>query len=403
MILQGAIVDRPLQNVWAMRRIGTLSLLVSTALVGCAGEPADPCALAAERLSECYDEETASAYVCEPESAEAIAETSCAELSDIESKSDTTLCSALGLFCPADPIFPSPSGGAAQYPIVLAHGFNGSPENEWGVNPIIIDALRADGHAVHVARVSPFQSVEHRGQELADQIDIALAENNAEYVNIIAHSMGGLDSRYAISALGYEDRVRSLVTISTPHHGSLVADAALGLIPEFADSAVNAIVRAFAGTFTEEDLAENSDLRSAFESLAESSAHEFNRDVPNSEQVYYQSWAGLSNAARISNSKDVVACTADGGEMFFSDDKRDFMDLRLLPMAAIVAHGTALLPNDGMATVESSRWGEFRGCIPADHYDEIGQVNDDEINKHTGFDATAFFRTIAYDLAARGF
>ena len=381
------------------KTLATLSLL----LVACAQEPGDPCELAAERVTECYGAEAASAYVCNPDQAEAIAETSCSELSDIETKSDSTLCSALGLFCPADPIFPNPSGFATEYPLVLAHGFNGSPDNEWGVNPLIIEALRADGHQVYVARVSPFQSVAHRGEELASEIDLALAEFGADKVNIIAHSMGGLDSRYAITALGYEDRVASLVTISTPHRGSYVADAALGLIPEFADSVIDAIVKAFAGTFTDKDLAENSALRSAFESLAESTAIEFNRDVPDSEEVYYQSWAGLSNAARISGSKDVAECETDGGEMFFTDDKRDFMDLRLLPMAAIVAHGTALRPNDGMATVESARWGDFMGCVPADHYDEIGQVNDDGFNTHTGFDASAFFRTIAFDLAARGF
>lgn len=387
-----------------MRLCCTTLTTFCTLLLACAqGPEGNPCELAAERVTECYGAEAASAFVCIPDQADAIAETTCSELSDLETKSDSTLCSALGLFCPADPIFPNPSGSAAQYPLVLAHGFNGSPDNEWGVNPIIIDGLRADGHQVYVARVSPFQSVQHRGEELANEIDRALLEFDAEHVNIIAHSMGGLDSRYVISALGYEDRVASLVTISTPHRGSLVADAAIGLIPEFADSVIDAIVRAFAGTFTDEDLANNSALRSAFESLSENAAVDFNRQVPDSEAVYYQSWAGLSNAARISGSRDLEECESDGGAMYLSDDKRDFMDLRLLLMAAIVAHGTDFRPNDGMATVESARWGDFMGCIPADHYDEIGQVDDDGIHSHTGFDATAFFRTIAFDLAARGY
>ena len=43
-------------------------------------------------------------------------------------------------------------------------------------------------------------------------------------IHIIAHSMGGLDSRYMISKLGMADRVLSLTTISTPHHGSPIAD-----------------------------------------------------------------------------------------------------------------------------------------------------------------------------------
>ena len=46
----------------------------------------------------------------------------------------------------------------------------------------------------------------------------------SEPVNLIAHSMGGLDARYLISRLGMADQVRSLTTISTPHRGSFMAD-----------------------------------------------------------------------------------------------------------------------------------------------------------------------------------
>ncbi len=382
-----------------------LALALPLLLAACAAQsPAGaPCEEAGSRIEECYGEEAATEFVCDPSSAEEIADLTCAELVDIETKSDGSLCGVFGFFCPADPIFPSPQGVAAKYPIVLAHGFNGSPDNEWGVNPNIIEALRDDGHTIHIAAVSPFQSVAIRGQELAEQIDEALELYEAEKVNIIAHSMGGLDSRYAIASLGYDDRIASLVTISTPHRGSLVADAALGLIPEFADSAVDFIVELYAGFITSEELAENTDLRAAFTSLAESNAPAFNAANPDSDSVYYQSWAGLSNAARIGLDSDLGACREEGGALYFSGGERDFMDLRLVLGAAIVAHGTDLRPNDGMTTVESARWGDFMGCIPADHYDEIGQVGDSGPQRATGFEAKAFFQTIAYDLAARGF
>ncbi|MBL4636815.1 MAG: alpha/beta fold hydrolase [Kofleriaceae bacterium] len=285
----------------------------------------------------------------------------------------------------------------------MAHGFNGSPENEWGVNPTIVEALRSDGHQIYVARVSPFQSVTVRGGELAQEIDRALLEFDADKVNVIAHSMGGLDSRYAISALGYDDRVAALVTISTPHRGSLSADAALGLIPGLLDAALNALTRAFARTFTSDELANNSDLRAAFASISEDKAPAFNEAHPDVAGVYYQSWAGLSNAGRIGLDSDLGPCQVDGGKLYFSDGKRDFMDLRLVLGAAIVAHGTSLLPNDGMTTIESARWGDFMGCIPADQYDEIGQVDDEGPQSATGFDAEAFYRTIAFDLELRGY
>ncbi len=392
---------RPPATPWLP--LSVLALLAPLAL-SCVQEASSPCEEASDRIGECYGEEAVTAFVCDPETAANVADLSCAELSDLESKSDLSLCDTLGLFCPADAIFPNPQGEAARFPLVLAHGFNGSPENEWGVNPRIIDALRLDGHKVYIARVSPFQSVEVRAQELADEVDRALAEFGSEKVNIIAHSMGGLDSRFLISSLGYDDRVAALVTISTPHHGTLVADAALGLIPELADGVIDALARALARSFTHEELANNSSLRAAFASLAESSLVSFNEAVPDAPSVYYQSWAGLSNVGRISSSQDEAACLADGGELHLSKNgKRDFMDLRLLAMAAIVAHGTSLLPNDGMATVASARWGDFKGCVPADHYDEVGQIDDESMNKATGFDAAAFYETIAYDLAARGF
>ncbi len=379
--------------------------LSSLLAAACASQsPAlSPCEQVDELITTCYGEEAASEFVCDPETAGDIADLTCAELNDIETKSDASLCSTLGFFCPADPIFPNPNGDATRHPIVLAHGFNGSPDNEWGVNPLIIDALEDDGHQVYIAQVSPFKSVSIRGTELADEIDRALAQFDAEKVNIIAHSMGGLDSRFAISSLGYDDRVASLVTISTPHGGSYVADAALGLIPGLLDDAVNFVVELYAGFITSEELANDSDLRAAFTSLAESNAAAFAAENPDADGVYYQSWAGLSNVGRIALDSDIAPCVADGGAMHLSDGERDFMDLRLVLGAAIVAHGTALLANDGMTTVESARWGDFKGCIPADHYDEIGQVGDVGPQRATGFDAAAFFRTIAFDLAQRGF
>ena len=51
-------------------------------------------------------------------------------------------------------------------------------------------------------------------------------------VNIIAHSKGGLDSKYMIENLGMEDHVASLTTLCTPHKGSPIATNILKL-PKF--------------------------------------------------------------------------------------------------------------------------------------------------------------------------
>lgn len=68
----------------------------------------------------------------------------------------------------------------------------------------------------------PSGSIEKRAEELARGISDAA---NGREVNIIAHSMGGLDARYMISHLHPANvKVRSLVTVASPHHGSSFAD-----------------------------------------------------------------------------------------------------------------------------------------------------------------------------------
>jgi hypothetical protein len=111
------------------------------------------------------------------------------------------------------------------YPIVLAHGVLGFDALPLGfLHPAyfrgVAETLRKAGNEVHVIRVSPVAGIAVRAAQLARQIrDIP-----AERVNIVAHSMGGLDARYAISVLGLGDRVASLTTIGTPHHGTPLAD-----------------------------------------------------------------------------------------------------------------------------------------------------------------------------------
>ena len=116
--------------------------------------------------------------------------------------------------CNAEPLGPEPAGVSTTYPIVLAHGFMGSPTNFWAFLNVE-QALEGDGHVVYAGAVPPFHAPSVRAERLAEQVDEVLAETGAQKVNIIAHSMGGVDSRYLISTLGYGDRVASLTTISS--------------------------------------------------------------------------------------------------------------------------------------------------------------------------------------------
>ena len=79
------------------------------------------------------------------------------------------------------------------------------------------------------ARVSALGSVEMRAAELARAI---AAKFPAGEVHVVAHSMGGLDTRCLLAqdmeGLASGGRVVSLSTISTPHHGSPLANLVLG-------------------------------------------------------------------------------------------------------------------------------------------------------------------------------
>jgi triacylglycerol lipase len=300
--------------------------------------------------------------------------------------------------CNLPALGPEPAGFSARHPIVLAHGFDASPTNRWGFNGVA-KALEADGHIVHVASVPPYNSPEVRAMFLADHVDAVLERTGADKVNIIAHSMGGLDTRVLVSGMGYGDRVASVTTISSPHGGTHVADVALGLVPGAADTAINALAKAWGRTFSE--VAEDTDVRAALTGLAESSAPQFDADYPADERVFYQSWAGVSSVFGIRNPKDAAAC--EGLMLEHEGASADRMDATLVPMAALTAHGTRLLPNDGLATVQSAKYGKFQGCIPADHLDEVGQVGDEGPDRHTGFDHLRFYRNISFDLAQQGF
>ena len=335
-----------------------------------------------------------------------------AEASSDAEPDESELTEEQALLSPAPVQGAVPSGRPAKHAIVLAHGFMGtdsaSPSftNVWAFHRAA-DALRRDGHLVVEGRVQPFNSPEVRAKELVKHVDAALeqcrttAGCDPRRVNLVAHSMGGLDCRVLISQLGYGDRVASLTTVSTPHRGSHIADVGLNVLDATkSDDALNKLFKAFGMTFTSADLARNSNIRAALTALAESSSESFNARNRDDARVYYQSWAGVSNVGGVRNWKDYPAC---GDRLETYRYRRDVMDPLLVPVAAIVAHGGSLIPNDGMATVDSAKYGNFRGCIPADHFDEVGQIKDDTYDRRTGFDHVRFYRNVAFDLARRGY
>jgi triacylglycerol lipase len=238
------------------------------------------------------------------------------------------------------------AGARTRYPVVLCHGLLGF--DTLGVGALKQDYFRGvaahlEGLGVRVirARVSPVASIAARAEQLAAVVRAV----DARRVNLVAHSMGGLDARYAISRLGLAPRVASLVTIGTPHLGTRVADVGtLGLGSVLGRVGLGAL----------------GDLTAA-------AAEAFNRQTPDRWWVRY----------------GCVLCRtpADGAGVH----------PLLMPSSALLRSQG---PNDGLVTERSQRWGRVLFSVVADHWSEIGWSG--------GLDAPAMYERVARKLRAWG-
>lgn len=128
-----------------------------------------------------------------------------------------------------------------RLPIVLAHGIARFdilleklrtrfqiPETELGDRfqyfKGIKTLLQSHGFQVFHPNEDFAGPVDLRADQLRSRVNEALASTGAQKVNIIAHSMGGLDARHMIVDKGMADKVATLVTIGTPHLGTILAD-----------------------------------------------------------------------------------------------------------------------------------------------------------------------------------
>ena len=118
-----------------------------------------------------------------------------------------------------------------RYPIILIHGvfFRDSKLLDyWGRIP---RTLKLHGATIYYGDHQSALTVKESARELAARIKLIVERSGCEKVNIIAHSKGGLDCRYAISEFGIAPYVASLTTVNTPHRGCHFADQLLCAIP----------------------------------------------------------------------------------------------------------------------------------------------------------------------------
>jgi triacylglycerol lipase len=115
------------------------------------------------------------------------------------------------------------SAEQAQIPIVLVHGYF---HNRSGLL-YMERALRRHGFAnVQTFSYNPLRkSIPDMAAKLQLKIDAIKKTTGAPKVYLVGHSLGGLICRYYTEQLGGHRMVDTLVTVGTPHHGTVIAYA----------------------------------------------------------------------------------------------------------------------------------------------------------------------------------
>jgi len=211
----------------------------------------------------------------------------------------------------------------------------------------VAERLEREGYVVHRCRVPKTASIADRARELAAFV----GEIPARRVNVIAHSMGGLDARFALSHLGMSRKVASVTTVGTPHLGTPLAD--LGTRP-----GTGALWAALRGMGFNVD---------AFHDLTTTRMAAFNEATPDARGILYASVVGAPSA------------------------RREVMSI-LLPTYLWLGEWEG--GNDGLVPAASQRWGEVVREIGADHFAQIGWSR--------RFAAGEFYLELLRELRARG-
>jgi triacylglycerol lipase len=233
--------------------------------------------------------------------------------------------------------------------VVFAHGIigvDGPLSLIPGINYFlgVEKALRDLPVDVHFARVPTGETIEKRASVLAQKI----ASIDASSIAIIAHSMGGLDSRQVINRHAEGERVYRLVTIATPHRGTPITPWVLASRKPWWRMLSRWI-------------------SSGLKQLDAKACEEFNARTPDRDHVKYESYA----------------CVRPIEEMpFWAKGLARVMQ----------PHCGA---NDSQVCSASASWGEFLGELRADHLEVIGwSIGLRSRRQERPFDHRTFYRDL---------
>ena len=344
---------------------------------------------------------------------------SCGGLSDGDAV-DPRLCAVANWACPDSPTLELPARPTAN-PVIFVGGIDDTPIFDW--NPNIVKAVREAGSDAHHVKVLSWAPTKERAFDLWQSLSSLRTQLGARKLNLVCYAVAGLDCRYLVSPNGLfkadataraevVGAIASVTTIATPHRGTRVAEAAIVALES---STVTDVLHTLLGVELPSTLPDDARLTSTLRGLTLEALWMFNQTIRDEPQIYYQSWAGVSSfSGKRSDAAEKLAATycvdADGQLAYGRHaDTVDALNPALWPPMPF--SGTArgddgavvASPSDGMISVVSAKWGRFRGCLPADHYDVIGELGHTTRDPLTGFDARRFYAFVAADLAERGY
>lgn len=240
--------------------------------------------------------------------------------------------------------YPQPELLKTRYPIFLCHGY-GAIGSVIKSGPLHDPCMKIRGHGVPAIapNIVPYARIETRAENWVQLINTFCEDHKYEKVNIIAHSMGGLDIRCALSKMNLAHRVESLTTIATPHHGSSLADLILKA-PELLTEKLSVMFDWFGDNMYPKT---KSDALGSLEQLTRAYTTEvFNPDHPNVDDIAYYSYsAGVGK-----------------GTEYSINPVLKFQNNQIFEKEG---------PNDAFVSVESAKWGTLLETVPLSHLSQM--------------------------------
>ncbi|WP_338070586.1 esterase/lipase family protein [Bifidobacterium callimiconis] len=264
---------------------------------------------------------------------------------------------------------------ATRYPILLVHGVffrDTNILNYWGRVPA---ELERNGATIYYGNHQSAASVADSAKELAERIRQIVEQTGCGKVNVIAHSKGGLDMRWAIAREGIGDCVASLTTINTPHRGCGFADYLLGSIPKGVQHRVEASYNAAASRLGDS----NPDFMAAVHDLTQAGCERINRII------------GL-------DSFPGIVCQSVGSRLLHATTGKFPLNFTY-PLVKWFDG-----PNDGLVSRPSFPWGDRFVWLEPSGDRGISHADMIDLNRENiaGFDVREFYVGLVADLKRRG-